>query len=81
MSRIAPVEFEAFKTIEPDSKHVKDTKFEVEYTAQEKFTVVLCLKTKLENAWSNNDTFSEVIDEDQLKYTRQSTMLLQDSIK
>ena len=53
----------------------------MKYTAEEKFTVVLQLKAKLQHAWSNENAFSEVIEEEQFKYTRQRTMLLEDSIE
>ena len=41
-------EFEAFLTIEPDSKFTLGTANEVKYTALESFTVVLVLSIKLE---------------------------------
>ena len=53
----------------------------MKYTAEEKFTVVLKLKTKLEHAWSNESAFSDVIEEDEFKYARQRTMLLENSIE
>ena len=76
-----PVEFEAFRTIEPDAHFIKDPLYEVKYTAEEKFTVVLLLKTKLEHAWSNENALDQVIEEDHFKFARQRTMLLENSIE
>lgn len=72
--------FRAFSTVKPDSEYVKNAKFNVVYSPNEHFTVVLVLEDKLRDAWHSSTSVAfqrlNMLITDEFAYHRGNTLLI-----